>query len=247
MDTSLYEDFIRPLGEEYPAAINVSGLRVPLAYESRFKRHYLARTADAESHFDVSRFIDGTSSISLQRLKDEWHTWTDVDRADFCGSMRDLANLGHQDFGEIVRFLLQNADRDLLGPVVLFLPVGQPFSPDETFRLLVEVLQRSTPGHGADVIRALGRTAHPSAAPTICQHLLRLLEDPAVWADSTFFNKPALEAAYCVLSLLKLGAPAAEFEEILRRLSEHRCLRNREWVRRNFEKHYAWLVSPREK
>jgi hypothetical protein len=78
MDSALYEDFIRPLGDEYPGAINVGGTRIVLAYETRFKRHYIERKPDVESHTDVSRFIDGTASITLQQLREEWFTWTDA-------------------------------------------------------------------------------------------------------------------------------------------------------------------------
>jgi hypothetical protein len=55
MDNSLFDDWIRPLGEEYPAAIQIAGTRIPLAYETRFKRHYVERKPNVESHTDISR------------------------------------------------------------------------------------------------------------------------------------------------------------------------------------------------
>jgi hypothetical protein len=241
MDNSLYEDWVKPLGEEYPAAIIVGGIRIALAYETRFQRHFILSEPDKQSDTVVSRFVDWSASITLQQLKQEWSTWTDADRADFCASMCDLELIGQQDFAEIVRFLLQNAKIDILAPVVLHLPVSQMFPPDETFRLLFGVLQHSSLGHTASVIRALGGTKHPEAEATIRRHLRLIVADAATWVDAEFFNKIAQDAAYCISSLLKLGVRSADFEEIVRRLSEHACERNREWCRRNFAKHYAWL------
>jgi hypothetical protein len=241
MDNSLFDDWIRPLGEEYPAAIQIAGTRIPLAYETRFKRHYVERKPNVESHTDISRFPDGTASITLQQLKREWSTWRDADRADFCDSMHDLENIGQQDYAEIVRFLLGHAEVDILGPVVLGLPVRQTFPPDETFHLLIGVLQRSSPGHAADVIRALGLTKHAEAEAAIRRHLAAIVVNPATWADADFFNETAQDLAYCILSLVKLGVPTADFDQIVRRLSQHACERNRKWCRRNFAKHYPWL------
>ena len=241
MDNSLYDDWIRPLGEEYPAAVEIGATRTPLAYETRFKRHYIERKPDGESHIGVSRFLDGTASITLQQLEGEWSTWRDADRADFCASMHDLENIGQEDFAEIIQFLLENAEVDILGPVVLGLPVRRPFPPEETFHLLTGVLRRSSVEHTAAVIRALGLTQHPGAEPTIRRHLAAIITDPATWVDADFFNRKAQDLAYCILSLVKLGAPPAEFDQIVRRLSEHACERNREWCRRNFAQHYAWL------
>jgi hypothetical protein len=244
MDNSLYEDWIEPLGKEYPAAVTSSGIRIPLAYETRFKRHYTQRGPGWESDFDVSRFVDGSASITLPQLKEDWSTWTDADRADLCDSMHDLENIGQQDFAEIVGFLLDNANPAMLGPVVLHLPVTQTFPPDETFQILLEVLQRSNPGHAADVIRAMGKSHHSDAEATIRRHLRLVVADAAAWADANHYNTIALDAAYCIFSLLELGAPAVDFVDIVRRLSEHACGKTREWCRRNFSKHYAWLREP---
>ena len=242
MNSALYEDFIRPLGDEYPAAIKVDGTRIPLAYETRFKRHYIEKKSELEAHHtDVSRFIDGTASITLQQLKEEWSSWTDADRADFCDSLIDLVNLDQPDLAEIVRFLLQEANVDILGALVLQLPVVQTFSRDETFELLIGVLQRSSLGHTSNIVRALGLTQHPEAGATLRRHLQSIVATPAAWEDAKFHNYLAKDAAYCVLNLVKLGAPPAEFDGIVRRLSEHVCPRNREWCRRNFAKDYAWV------
>ena len=243
MDTSLYDDWIRPLGDEYPAAVKLGPARVPLAYETRFKRHYIDHKPDVESHFDISRFLDGTASITLPQLQQEWSTWTNADRADFCHSIKDLYNAGHPELADILHFLLQHAEVDILGPVVLWLPVMQTFPPDQTLDLLLGVLHRASLGHTADVLRALGLTKHPQAEPTLRRHLAAIVADPAAWADAKFHNQMALDAAYCILSLVKLGAPPADFEEIARRLSEHPCERTRHWCRRNFAQHYAWLAE----
>ncbi len=241
MENTLYADWIKPLGEEYPAAIAIGRTRIPLAYESRFTRHYLETKPDVQSHIGISRFLDGTASITLQQLKAEWSTWSDADRADFCASMHALQNIAQEAFAEIVRFLLNNADVNKLGQVVLGLPRWQTFPPDETLRLLIGVLQRSSPGKARGVIRAIALTKHPEAEATIRQHLAGIVADPVTWVDADFFNNKALDLAYCVLGLLKLGAPPNDFVEIVRRLTEHACERNREWCRSNLAKHYRWI------
>jgi hypothetical protein len=125
--------------------------------------------------------------------------------------------------------------------VVLQQPTHQTFPPDETFKLLVGVLRRSALGHTANVVRALGLTQHPEAEATLRRHLQSIVATTATWEDAEFSNKLARGAAYCILSLIKLGVPPVEFDGIVRRLSEHVCERNRQWCRRNFAKHYAWI------
>src|SRR5215471_2338414 len=104
MNKDLYDDWIRHLGEEYPAAIQVGGTRIALDHETRFKRHYVETTPESEHHIDVSRFIDGTASLTLTQLKAEWSTWNEANRIDFCDSILDLVNVGQQDLAEILRF-----------------------------------------------------------------------------------------------------------------------------------------------
>ena len=244
MDNSLYDDWIRPLGDEYPAAIKIAGTRVPLEYETRFQRHYVYREPEKETHDAISRFVDESASVTFSELKQEWSTWTDADRADFCASISDLELIGQRDLADIVRFLLQNPDPGILAPVVLYLPVRQMFPAEETFQLVAGVLERTTPGRSASVVKALGLTKHPRAEAMIRRHLARIVMDPATRVHADFFNNLAQDAAYCILSLLKLGAPPADFEDIARRLSGHCCRNNREWFRRNLAEHYAWLRQP---
>lgn len=155
--------------------------------------------------------------------------------------MHALQNIAQEAFAEIVRFLLNNADVNILDHVVLGLPRWQTFPPDETLRLLIGVVRRSSPGQASGVIRAIALTKHPEAEATIRRHLASIVADPVSWVDADYFNNKALDLAYCVLSLLKLGASPVDFVEIVRRLTEHVCERNREWSRRNLTKHYRWL------
>lgn len=69
METTLYDDWIKPLGEDYPAAIAIGRTRIPLAYESRFTRHYLETKPDVQCHTGISRFLDETASITLRQLE----------------------------------------------------------------------------------------------------------------------------------------------------------------------------------
>jgi hypothetical protein len=62
----------RKFGEEYPAAIVVNGIRLPLRNERRFSRFYYSDGERMGSM--VSRFMDGSASITASELQNEWHT-----------------------------------------------------------------------------------------------------------------------------------------------------------------------------
>src|SRR6058998_3615882 len=102
MGTIIYEGFEQGFGQEYPPAITVLGVRLPLAYETRFIRHFRS----AESYLphpmqsDISRFVDGSAALTLQQLEREWHSWTQADRLDFCASIETLHLLQQPDLAD---------------------------------------------------------------------------------------------------------------------------------------------------
>src|SRR3989441_11051496 len=95
-------------GDEYPAAVVVEGIRLPLSRERRFSRSYHSEPHKMGS--EVSRFMDGSASITSSELQREWPGWTDDERIDFCQSSCWLH--GQPDFPDMLRFIMQHAGPD---------------------------------------------------------------------------------------------------------------------------------------
>src|SRR5205809_311898 len=95
-------------GDEYPAAVVVDGIRLPLWRERRFSRSYHSDQHKMGSQ--VSRFMDGSASITVSELQREWHTWTEDQRMDFCQSCCWLHE--QPDFADMLRFIMQHAAPD---------------------------------------------------------------------------------------------------------------------------------------
>jgi hypothetical protein len=74
-------------GNEYPAAVAIEGSRMPLARETRFSRDYLTPESERKtakiSGTTVSRFMDGSASMTAEQLRNEWPTWTRWEQMDF--------------------------------------------------------------------------------------------------------------------------------------------------------------------
>jgi hypothetical protein len=93
----------RIYGEEYPAAVVHNGIRLPLHRERRFSRSY--GSDEHKIWCQVSRFMDGSASITASELQREWHTWDDYERIDFC---QECCWLHEQpDFADMIRFIMQ--------------------------------------------------------------------------------------------------------------------------------------------
>src|SRR5678815_4317337 len=97
-------DFKELYGEEYPTAIVQSGKRMPLHYETRFTRCYCAEDQKVEHH--VSRFMDGSASITAPELQQEWPSWDENQRFDFCQNCCWLHE--QADFPEMLTFIVQH-------------------------------------------------------------------------------------------------------------------------------------------
>ena len=159
-------------GDEYPAAVVVDGIRLPLSRERRFSSSY-----DSEDHkmgSEVSRFMDGTASITASELQCEWHTWTENQRMDFCQSCGWLHD--QADFPEMLRFIMQHAAPGEWSGVAL--SVASHLPRDEAFDILLRALRTVEIGHSSNIGPALATTKHPDAELALRRHL------EAIWAHS---------------------------------------------------------------
>jgi hypothetical protein len=228
-------DLKKRFGDEYPAAVMHDGTRMPLRRESQFTRIYALEEHKAAFH--ISRFMDGSASISASELQREWANWTEETRLDFCNSCCWLHE--QSDFSEILRFIMQHGSPKDWSAVAL--SVASQFPRDEAFNALVRALHNTDIGHSSNIAQAIAKTKHPDAEATLRRHLATLWIYPTLWYNADFKNWPAFDATTCIAYLVELGAPPADFAEQVRQLSEHVCSGNRDSCRYLLSKHYSWL------
>ncbi len=242
MGTILYENYEQGFGEEYPAVILIRGVRVPLRLETRFIRYFpnpepwLPRQND---DLEISRFVDGSVTVTLAQLPTEWAAWTEHDRMDFCRSIDDLQLLEQPDLPAMVEFIVHHANYDELSCVAPCVP--RIFPQEEAFRLLLVALENSAIGHGTNIVQAIAGTKHPQAIATLRTQLQSVLNHSALWEDASFVNWVAYEGVYCIRYLIELGAPPVEFEELARKFAQHPCRRIRQSCLKLFSRYYAGL------
>ena len=214
----------------------VDGIRLPLRRERRFSRIY-----ESEEHkigSEVSRFMDGSASITATELQQEWHTWEDDQRMDFCQSCHWLHEQG--DFAEMLRFIMQHAAPNEWSGVAM--SVASHLPRDEAFDILVRALRTAEIGQASNIGQAIAITRHPDAEPTLRHHLDSIWTNGALWDAADFNNWVAFDATTCIAHLIELGAPPSDFEMRVRQLAEHTCARNRNSCRDFLSKHYPWLT-----
>jgi hypothetical protein len=78
------EQLKKMFGDEYPAAVIDNGTRMPLRLETQFTRYY--NSQERKQGTNVSRFMDGSASMTATDLEREWLAWTAWQRLDFCQS-----------------------------------------------------------------------------------------------------------------------------------------------------------------
>jgi hypothetical protein len=229
------DDLKELYGEEYPAAIIDSGKRMPLHQETRFERRYRAEDQKLEHH--ISRFMDGSASITASELQQEWPSWDEHLRMDFCQNCGWLHE--QADFPEMLRFIVQHCSLSELSAVAL--NVAGRLPKEEAFEILVRGLRTAEIGQTSNISQAISLTKHPNAEETLRKHLNSIWQHTAFWDDSEFVNWVAFDATTCIGHLIDLGVSPAEFSDKVRELSGHVCSHNRDSCRNFLSKHYQWL------
>jgi hypothetical protein len=230
-------DLKKLYGDEYPTAVVMDGVRLALHWECRFSRSY--QSDDQKLGTIISRFVDGSASITASELQREWPIWTDYMRIDFCqscgwGSLQEQA-----DFPEMLRFIMQHGEQKQWSGIAM--SVASQLPRDEAFDTLVRALRSTELGRSSDISQAIAYTKYPNAEATLRSHLATLWSHPSLWQDDDFRNRIGFEMTACIEFLIDLGAPPSDFIEQVRRLSEHVCLGNRDSCRNFLSRHYSWL------
>jgi hypothetical protein len=222
-------------GDEYPAAVTIDGVRLPLVSERRWTRTYASNESKLSSV--VSRFMDGSATITFREFAQEWPTWSDPERHDFCSACSWL----HQqsDYPDILRFIMQHGDHDDWSEIAN--SVGTCLPQSEAFDLLTRALRSSDLSGACNISQGISLTKHPEAEGVLRAHLDALWSHPSIWDDDDFNNWFAYGATCCIEHLIALGAPPEDFVERVRELAQHPCARNRDSCRRFLAKHFPWL------
>lgn len=229
------EELKKLYGEDYPAAVIRDGDRMPLHCETRFCRHY--RSENKKIGTTVSRFMDGSATITLAELERDWPTLTDSERTDFCQECSWLHK--QADFPEILRFVMKRGSLGQWSAIALSIP---RLPQQEAFDFLTDALATAEIGRASNLGQAIGITKHREAEPVLRRRLDQVWHHKSLWEDDTFTNWPAFEATTCIAHLIELGADAKDFEDKVRELSQHVCNGNRKSCRNFLGKYYPWLA-----
>jgi hypothetical protein len=224
-------------GEEYPAAITLYGVRMPLVHDGRFAREY--RSEEAKAAATISKFQDGTATMTIEQLRGEWGGWSHRDRHEFCSGCSWL--LEQADLRDMLRFVMTQPEPEYWSSVAL--AVAHYIPKDEAFGLLRHALA-NIDSHTANVTQGIAATKHPEAKPLLEKHLEHLWIHPDLWADDPFNNWRAFDATCCIANLLELDAQPTEYEAKVRALSRHVCAGNRQSCGTFLHQYYDWLHKP---
>lgn len=229
------EQLRKRFGDEYPAAVVVNGIWLPLRSERRFVRTYHSPEHNLGSQ--ISRFMDGSAKITASELQMEWHTWSERQRMDFC---QECSWLGDQaDYPDMLRFVMQHGSPSEWSGVALSVASRLPL--DEAFDTLLRALRTAEIGHAANIGQAIALTKHPNAEATLRNHLESIWAHQSLWQDDEFINYVAFEAITCIQHLIELGGDPKDFESRVRQLAGHACAGNRQSCCNFLSKHYDWL------
>lgn len=228
-------DLKRQFGDEYPTAVVFDGVRIPLSREGRFSRSYNSK--ERKIGTVVSRFMDGSASITAAELEREWPTWGEDERLDFCQSCSWLH--GQPDFPDMLRFIMRQGDPDDWSGIAMSVASELPRA--EAFDILLRALDSTDIGCRSNLTQAIAITKHPEAEATLRRQLDAAWAHGKLWDNSKFINWVAFDVTTCIEHLIELGAPAIDFDERVRRLSRHACPHNRDSCRNFLSKHYSWL------
>jgi hypothetical protein len=222
-------------GDEYPNAVTHDGVRMPLLRVDRFARHYYS--VEASTGAVVSRFADGTATMTFEQFKSEWPTWSPSERAQFCNECRWLHE--QDDFPDMLRVIMAEGDEHNWSSIAL--SVASILPQEESYLILAECLAKVEGQSSANISQGIAATKHPSAQGTLRANLERLWNNPKLWDDDAIINWIGYDATCCIKHLLELGQPAVEFEEKVQRLSKHPCLGNRKSCSQFLKEYYPWL------
>lgn len=205
---------------------------MPLQREGRFSRSY--HSDERNVSCGLSRFMDGSASMSLSELERTWKDWTKEDQIDFCQSCRWLFE--QTDFPDMLRFIMKHGGPEHWSGIALM--VADYLPAREAFEMLTEALNATEIGKASNISQGIAQIKDPRTEGILRNHLSKNWQHPKLWDNADFINWVAFDATTCIAHLIKFGASPADFIEQTRLLARHECARNRESCRNFLSKHY---------
>src|ERR1041385_3777505 len=150
------EELKQLYGNEFPAAVIVNGIRLPLSRETPFSRSY--ESAEHKRGTVISRFMDGSATITLEQLKRSWPALTQDQRTDFCQACGWVHE--HPEFPEMLRFITEQGGPEDWSAVALLLSSRLPQT--EAFEILLRELPVLEIGRTRNITQAIAHTKHPA-------------------------------------------------------------------------------------
>jgi hypothetical protein len=221
-------------GPEYPSAILWQGQRLALKQEGRFERIFVSVNGTLEMH--ISRFMDGSASITYWGLRVNWWRWNHIQHIEFCNACNWLHT--NPDFPKILRFLIKTGEYAVCSSIAVM--VSETLPKNEAFGLLLRALKQTTED-SANLTQGIALTQHPEVQQTLQRHLNTLWLRPGLWDDDVFNNWIAYDVICCIAHLLESGASPDTFESKVRLLLEHPCAGNRESCSALLGPYFPWL------
>lgn len=200
-------------------------------HETRWSRIHEDR--ESGSRFVESRFRDGSATITLKELTNEWHKWSAEERLDFCRSFLWAQVPDRQD---ILRFVIDNGDHNEWATIASMVPLELP--PDESIRTLKNWCTSCEVGRGSNYYQAVALTGNPEAHSILQDCLRRILATNGLM-DSVDFNWVAYDATCCVEYILKLNDNSEICRKVYDLLSSHPCQSIREQVEYRLTKYFS--------
>jgi hypothetical protein len=206
-------------GPDYPRYVTApGGERLPLLREKRWSREF----ATDQATFIISRFMDGSASLSLAELRSEWPGWPRADRLDYCVNCSSLEE--QPDFADQLRFVVVNGGPEEWSAIAS--SIARCIPGEEAFAIVTAFLARTPQGERANMLQALTRLRHPNSLDVILEELSSLSAHPALWDDDTFLNWLAYDLTCGIADALSLGAEPVQFDATVRRVATHPCKGN---------------------
>jgi hypothetical protein len=212
--------------------MSVDKSKMKLRRETRWHREY--ETQEPGHFFVESKFRDGSVTITLPELKEQWGGWSDWERIDFC---QELCQAGCPDLPDVLRFIMANGEPQHWSGIALDIVHHLPA--DEAITFLFDAYAKSDSGGAGNIIQALSKSGAPEAHKILRKHLQRLWQDPGLFTEEEHINTVAADAAHCLEHLLNLGEPAEEFRDHYEALLRHPTQSNRQIAQNFLTRHFA--------
>lgn len=191
-------------GPSYPAfLVGRDGARYELAQERRFCRIF--RATDARRMIVISRFVDGSASMSLRELTEAWPTWGRRDRSDFCQNVHGLGK--HPEYAGMLELVFALGDSEARASVAIELVEVLPT--DEAYALLDAELARAPLETYPNLVQALARTRHPKALSDL-EKLLETLRPAATLGTIPLDETRAYATLYTLCALARARRGGSE-------------------------------------